>query len=636
MKYSRIITTKLVLYGLVLVLTCVFGFVGFLQLYRLNEIDRDFISIAYDVVRLFVLEHSFYEHEVPLLLNIARFLAPALLATAIINAFYHLLKENIDEIVIKYFYANHTIFCGLGIKTKLAIEANEQSKDFSKVVVIERDAKNPFITDVANLRHVKVIIGDAADRINLKKAGLLRSSKVFISTGGDISNMNIAQIIHNIMDGYQVSSGRNERKLKIILDLVDPMNERMFKQLQHIMYEGRKQAQEPDLEMAKAGKRTKRKKARKQPLRIQFSAFNVYRAFAAFLIDEFSPDKFHSYAKEKDPPAKILVHGFDMMGENLVLEAAFIYHFAHFKKTHITIVDSNIAQKREKFLKVHPQISAIVELSFVEESPFWADLDQYADGIVLAFICSDNDAENYMHAFRLRQWYFTKNLEASTNPDQEPVKSLMHPHIVLASSNFDDVFEMLDKVQTDDPNRQAASFSDLNIKIYRMFSEVCAKHKLLFGNPEVDKIARAIHTRYSGANKTPWDDLTDEGKDMNRWGARHLMLKLRYLGAELTTPGDKRELFNFAEVEEDKKVLLAKWEHERWNAEKLLTGFVPGKEISDTSLANNILKPLLRWHKSIIPWGKLNQETQDIDHELTNIKELVENMHNIKIVKRSS
>jgi hypothetical protein len=559
-----------------------------------------------------------------------------LLATAIINVFYHLLKKNIDEFKIKYFYRDHTIFCGLGIKTKLAIEANGKRKDFSKIVVIERNANNPFITDVAGRSHVKVIIGDAADRLNLKKAGLRKASKVFVSTGGDVSNMNIAQIIHNLMGNYRISARRKNRKLKIILDLVDPMNERMFKQLQHMMYKEREKSRQSDLEVANAEKRKKTKKNSKEPLRIQFSAFNVYRAFAAFLIDEFSPDKFHSYAKENDPPAKILVHGFDKMGENLVLEAAFIYHFAHFKKTQITIVDSNIAQKRENFLKVNPAISDRIEMNFVEESLFSSDLGQHADGIVLAFICSDNDAENYMHSFRLRQWYFTKNLEASAKPGEARVKLLAEPRIVLASSNFDDVFEMLEKAKPDDLSKPEASFSDLNIQIYRMFQEVCAKHNLLFGNPEVDKIARAIHDNYPDEQKTPWDDLTDEGKDMNRWGARHLMLKLRYLGAELANLYDNRELFNFEEVENDKKELLAQWEHERWNAEKLLTGFVPGKEISDANLANNILKPLLRWHKSIIPWEDLTTKTQEIDKELTNIKALVESVPNVKIVKRSA
>ena len=110
--------------------------------------------------------------------------------------------------------------------------------------------------------------------------------------------------------------------------------------------------------------------------------------------------------------------------------------------------------------------------------------------------------------------------------------------------------------------------------------------------------------------------MTDEIRDSNRFPARHLAIKLRYLNAniiQLNSRDVKSEIFNIVHVTNDQKLILAQMEHNRWIAEKMIGDYHPTLILADTDLQKK-LKDLLYLHKDIRPWAELSIRDKDKDH----------------------
>jgi hypothetical protein len=153
---------------------------------------------------------------------------------------------------------------------------------------------------------------------------------------------------------------------------------------------------------------------------------------------------------------------------------------------------------------------------------------------------------------------------------------------------------------------------------------------LLIENTEaIDGIARQIHERYRrdfGAE--PWEALSDWKKTFNRRSAAHLKIKLWFLGFELQEDLSLPRI-ELPEVSPPERSLLARLEHRRWMAEKLLDDFVPGVFPADAG-GRTVYKDHLRIHQDIRPFGELTAEdvrkdeatfadlASMLDHLLTN------------------
>ena len=95
-----------------------------------------------------------------------------------------------------------------------------------------------------------------------------------------------------------------------------------------------------------------------------------------------------------------------------------------------------------------------------------------------------------------------------------------------------------------------------------------------------DRLPRAMHLHYlktigglpgGGGTTDVWDDLTENIRHANRAAADHIAVKLAAVGCRIVSgPGGN---FRFTAAEID---LLARVEHRRWSAERLLRGWRPG------------------------------------------------------------
>jgi hypothetical protein len=141
------------------------------------------------------------------------------------------------------------------------------------------------------------------------------------------------------------------------------------------------------------------------------------------------------------------------------------------------------------------------------------------------------------------------------------------------------------------------------------FSRLVVRDVLLGSARET--LARTIHERYRKANaakRAPGDpamaewEALDEGlKESNRRQADHIPAKLKSVGYDFAPSAGKPGPVKFTSEEIE---IMARMEHERWVAEKLLAGFAPGARDAAAKTS-----PYL------VPWDELDGKIKDIDRQ---------------------
>ena len=132
----------------------------------------------------------------------------------------------------------------------------------------------------------------------------------------------------------------------------------------------------------------------------------------------------------------------------------------------------------------------------------------------------------------------------------------------------------------------------------------------------METLARAFHGHYvsrrlaegqdpsSNPSTVPWEELEESLRESNRDLARHIGVKLRFVGCELVPArfGDTGG-FEFTVAEVDG---LAPAEHDRWTADMARNGwrYAPGKK-----------DPVAKTSPYMVPWNKVPPEIQEYDRE---------------------
>jgi hypothetical protein len=117
------------------------------------------------------------------------------------------------------------------------------------------------------------------------------------------------------------------------------------------------------------------------------------------------------------------------------------------------------------------------------------------------------------------------------------------------------------------------------------------------------RLGDSIRTPATDPALQPWERLRDDFRESNRQQADHIAIKLRAIGCQLvpaTAAGDAVSQFIPAEME-----LLARMEHERWNAERWLAGWHYGAPSN---------KPR-RISENLVSWNELHESIRDYDRE---------------------
>ena len=593
------------------------GALGFQEYFDRSGQETTVFTCLYLSLQLFVLNSGGVIGKVPLPLEIARFLAPALTAGGIFLAIWEPFYRNYLLFRIR-FWKNHLIVCGLSKKAELLIEDFiREVKGTPKIVLIDQNENHASLLNLRK-KGVIILLGNATNEEELLKANLLHAKYILALTRDEKTNIQIAQQVTRLYDQHPEKI-LPDSTLQVILHVDDFYSENIFKEF-HEKAVPEIAAHRP------AGSK------------LDYHVFSIFQLAATYLVDHFSPDQYVSYRDDRDPPAHVLILGDTLSAEFLILEAAQMYHFANLKKTNVTVVSDDIVRIQTKMESLYPSLPETVVIRYLTHVQFFSDqCPVRCEEIAVCFVALDDDAKSIYFSRKLRQFIYARvQLVKKKNHgtadtaigdfSRPPIKVLL-PRTTALIHIFGDIREEMKL---------------MDIELMNMDHQLCNKKTIVDDRKSEDFIAQHIHYEWAknkaakdnlriGSMRDEWDDLKDAQKDSNRLPARHLNIKLRYVHAKFTDQADGED-WDIESLNEDNWDRIARMEHNRWMAEKYLTGYVYIDDVPDKTL-KKVLNQTLKCHSDLVPFDQLSKDIQDYDKFTFHMAPVIAELNNKRIIK---
>jgi hypothetical protein len=519
----------IVVLGLIGLVGGIFGWLAYFR--QMGELIG-FWEALYKTLQLYFLNTDFPKHEVPIILNIARFAAPMSLATAIIGKIVQLTSKQTKVLRIKYF-KNHCIICGLGLVGRQIAEDCLLNR--RQVVIIEINPMNPYLYSMLGTDAV-ILFGNATDPILLKQANINRADVLFALTNSDTTNMNIAYVASDIVNNENKAVHHH---LKCIIHIAMASAYHLF--FNSKFYQTPNNVFSPKL-------------------------FNISQVASALVLDACPPEKQapeNQVSKKGDPPVNIMIFGLGNIGENLLLGFARTGHYlcnippesdkvSVSIKNKVHIVDPIADKRMEEIRALYPKLDQIVECRIYSQSPSTLTEAAFSEmvqkeGIRIVFLCMEDDRERFsilqiIHGYLLRNSIMVVDLIPSTIRNSATAENIG----ILLGSSF---------------------ISEKEYKVFEYLKEICKLEILV--NDKLDELAKSIHSLYGTKE---WEKTEEVFRQSSRYQAEHLKIKLRAMSLdwEKTSVKEVEEyLANNPQLVED----LAHLEHIRYVAERFLDGW---------------------------------------------------------------
>ena len=554
----------------------------------------------------------FYETAQALLLNMSpriganpcitlgRIFAVLFVVVLGLQALGKLMADSVENLRLVTWWCRggHHIVCGLGrVGWPLVRQLLEEG---NRVLVLERSPDNELIDDARKLGAI-VLEGDATDEKFFDLAHLDKADAVYLVTGSDEENIEAAVDVRTVLD----ASGRVRPGFRCFVHIIDPA-------LGDVLTESLK---------ADAG-------------RFPVQTFNVTRNTARQLIvKELTAIR---PTAENEVALYVLV-GFGTMGQTLATHLAELAHFENFRRCRILILTDKPRATADAFRARWGQFSASAPHTVVEDwsAPIrfdpnaddWGNRDhrpapayRIENPAAIEYACNAIFAP-YPESVADRGFLNAMAAVVRDDDPNQPNAKALKPAIIFCHErdqesystavNFHRQFEQAHGVLTQkDGSRRLSMFvwlpkqeplkkllekqalgSGLPI---RPFGSCLDELKLVdLRAPMEDRLGQVIRAGYRksatyplvdlAAAEADWRKETEMNLNSNRMAAIHFEVKLAYLGLELVRDESPRagvperiELLAPGESR-GKIVALARMEHNRWMAERLLAGVSYGE-----------------------------------------------------------
>jgi hypothetical protein len=454
---------------------------------------------------------------------------------------------------------DHVIVCGLGRK------GLEFARDFREhgesVIAIELDAENDLVR-ACRASGIPVMIGDATEEPLLRAVAADRAKCVVAVTGDDGTNVETALAVRRLASEQTTGSQGGTRCFAQVLDL----------RLASLL----------DARCLLGGGED----------RAEISIFNPYAMSARWLLQMHPLD--YEFIGENDVrDVRLIVIGLGRMGESVALQALAVGCYANRRGISLMLVDREPRAFQRSSIAKFPGFGGASSVSFVagdiEDPGTLARICLTAmDGAALTSVavCLDDDGRSLSCALELR----------GRLPADVPVFVRMADDAGLATL-----------LECDGHGRARTA----GIHVFGVTSQFCSRDALL--RERVDVLAKVLHARFvraraaegrpaSDASMQPWECLDESLRNSSRASADHIPVKLRAIGCFAGAAADGGvpvTSFTDAEVE-----LMARMEHARWCAERVLGGWTPGPR--------DVLKRMTPY---LVPWFELAEDIKEYDRE---------------------
>lgn len=470
----------------------------------------------YLTVQLVTLESGMVVGTSNWMLEMARFLLPALTAYTLLQALKALFREQLNWLRL-WRLREHVIICGTG--SRVGRLANELTARGYKVLVI----RSPEVAH-QDLRKGKFIVleGEASELDLLMQSRVLHASHVVCLFDEDSQNVQLAIQVH------QISQKRSGNRLTCVVQLESA-------ELSHLLKHS---------EMALGTEY------------FQLEIYNPYAGTARVLMQE-------ALVSQVTEPVHLLIIGFGRMGNNLVRQAALAWSLKKSAQPFaITIMDQSASEKVALLLAELPNIAlncqiTPIDLDLARRDLFEKQLDPLSAHLPAThvFLClSDQDLMLQVGLSLLRH---PGNVSAP---------------LFVQTGQDNAVRQLLKQVALD------VGYQGLIIP-YERYERTCSADLILGGVFEslAQGLHQSYIRGIDGSEpQQTWDQLADAEKDVNRQQAYRLYNLVKAFGYQIS-PLQDFDAADFKIEPETVVEAMARYEHERWRKAKLAAGWRLGK-----------------------------------------------------------
>lgn len=295
-------------------------------------------------------------------------------------------------------------------------------------------------------------------------------------------------------------------------------------------------------------------------------------------------------AQEKRAP--VFVFGFDKIGQAFVLETAQMFHFPDLKLPRITVIDRDISGKWKDFLLRFPEIHRVAEITLVDINDWRAAVGSAHPSLVMIALPESALALDTARAVRqFEDGCEIRLLVVSSigNPEGFPDRECCEDFLRLQDIEFVEADSLINGTSIIE---RAESCDALAMGIHYSW------------------IAKPGEIWKQESLEAEWARLPDILRDSNRYAARHIKVKLNYLGWKLVPETDESAPVKafYESIRPEQLELLGRMEHNRWMSEKYLAGYVP-TDCGDPVLYKK-QKDIQHRHINLVPWEGLSRDDQ--------------------------
>ncbi len=548
--------------GISVLLTIGLGSVGYADYFAGQEQNVSWSDLLYMALGLFTFSFT-PTGDIPWQLDVARWLAPLLLSYAAFRTIMLMLHNRLLLQRVRRLQ-NHTVVCGLGEHGRSVVQA--LAANGMPTVVIEPDPFNTHLGWAAN-HGITVLTGNPRDMSNLIQVNIVQAKYLLAFTEDDAFNTEI------IVQIYQLK--------------LDNPGTPLLKSIAHVQSHELAAVLYDDAVFSKDY--------------ANFSArvINMRQMAARWLLTQHGPDSVLITEIAAIGEIRILLLGNNEFVENLILRLAKLGHYGTSCPISITLAGPQAVEQLAAFNKHWPVLSEIIRIQ--------------AQDIELSFL-NTQTTQQLINRFKPNMIYVCATNTGSTLIWSKALERLKMDCPIIVSQFSDGVLA----------KRIEAVFT-----VHTQFKFVYPTSAILdfdnIFNATQDQLAITIHNHYAASQKAAgdsfannkslvdWAKLPETLKDANRNQADHLQIKCRVItGKRHCTVQQLEQAIN------DKNMLehLARMEHERWMAEKLLDGWQYTQGSKDIEA---------RKSPSLIAWEQLpeSERQKDLD-SVHNIPKLLQ------------